>query len=67
MFSLASSENKSVNAKEWCDSCIAALGKGRGGGKADLANANFPVDDSQNANSVIAALLSAANTYVVGK
>jgi len=31
-----------MNAKEWCDHCIAAVGSGKGGGKAESAMANIP-------------------------
>eukprot|EP00981_Chlorochromonas_danica_P003570 scaffold659_cov192-Ochromonas_danica.AAC.83 len=35
-----------LNAKEWVEFCISRLGTGKGGGKADQANANFPNTES---------------------
>mmetsp|Transcript_41057 Transcript_41057/g.41939 ORF Transcript_41057/g.41939 Transcript_41057/m.41939 type:complete len:1015 (+) Transcript_41057:17-3061(+) len=31
-----------LSAKEWCDHCISVVGSGKGGGKADMANATIP-------------------------
>ena len=44
LFPIVSSQHiaKGMNAKEWLDFCIAAIGQGKGGGKADSANGNIP-------------------------
>jgi hypothetical protein len=58
---------KGANAKEWCDACTGAVGKGRGGGRADMANANIPLTTSDNAESVTQTVLNAARTYWASK
>jgi hypothetical protein len=71
MYTLVSAEHQSslkLSAKDWCDSCIATLGKGRGGGKADLANANVTVDAATETTTTLTnALLAAANKYLSEK
>jgi hypothetical protein len=34
---------RGLSAKAWVDSLVASAGRGKGGGKADLANGSFPV------------------------
>ena len=43
---------KGFSAKEFCDKIVAALGCGKGGGKADLANASFPLSETVTVNNV---------------
>ena len=50
---------KGLNAKEWCDVCIAVAGAGKGGGKPELANASIPGD-----LSVLEKILTEAKNYV---
>jgi len=51
-----------LSAKEWCDHCIAVVGAGKGGGKADLANASIPGD-----STVLEAVLEAAKKFAETK
>lgn len=43
---------KGFNAKEYCDKIVAAVGTGKGGGKADLANVSFPSSETVTINSI---------------
>lgn len=51
-----------LNAKEWCDHCVAAVGAGEGGGRAVLANATTPGD-----RAVLAVVLTATKEYASRK
>ena len=58
---------KKLNAKEWCDHVVASIGKGKGGGKADFANANVAIDASMVATTTRDSILEAAKKYVESK
>lgn len=62
----AAAGQATLNAKAWCDYCTTAIGKGRGGGKADMANANMPVEAAkgETADSLGVAILEAARKYL---
>eukprot|EP01041_Mallomonas_annulata_P001725 gene1725-3341_t len=51
-----------LNAKEWCDHCIAAIGAGKGGGRPELANATIPGDEA-----VLQRILEAAAQFSQSK
>ncbi len=34
--------SRGLNAKQWTDFCVQEIGAGKGGGKADQANASIP-------------------------
>ena len=52
---------KGASAKDFCDKIVAALGCGKGGGKADLANASFPLSETVTVDSVKALALELSN------
>mmetsp|Transcript_27496 Transcript_27496/g.26307 ORF Transcript_27496/g.26307 Transcript_27496/m.26307 type:complete len:1010 (+) Transcript_27496:145-3174(+) len=60
---------KGLNAKEWCDCCVAvavaAGGSGKGGGRVEQAQATitFPEGNSSIQKTIIDEILKAANTY----
>ena len=54
--------SKGLSAKACCDSCIAALGGGKGGGKADIANASFQLGGAVT----VEAVKQAASSYFAG-
>jgi hypothetical protein len=51
-----------LSAKEWCDHCIAILGSGKGGGKAESALANIP-----GGQDVLDAAVKAAKQFATDK
>ena len=64
VFAVVSEEHVAggLGAKDWCDYIISVVGAGKGGGKADLANASVPGDDS-----VLQTVLAAAKQYAQTK
>jgi len=62
----AGSKFGALNAKEWNDHIVAKLGKGKGGGKPDSANANVPTTPA-DVEALKAAALAAAQEYVDSK
>jgi alanyl-tRNA synthetase len=48
-----------ISAKASCDHCMSAVHGGKGGGKADLANASFPFTATTTTS-----LLDGARTYL---
>lgn len=69
LFALTSQAHRSkygISAVEWNEAVITAVGKGKGGGKPDLANANIQVDSTtgHNVADVVQKVLDAANGYV---
>ena len=52
---------KGSNAKEFCDKIVTSLGCGKGGGKADLANASFPLSATVTVSNVKALVLELSN------
>jgi len=58
--------NNKVSAKEWNDACISAVGSGKGGGKADTANAFIPVEDA-TAEALFDKIMVAAKSYFTSK
>jgi hypothetical protein len=71
LFPIVSPEHvaKGLNAKEWCDCCVAvavaAGGSGKGGGRVEQAQATitFPEGNSSIQKTIIDDILKAANTY----
>jgi hypothetical protein len=59
------SSNK-LSAKEWNDACIAAVGAGKGGGKADTANAFIPIENNDT-GALFDKIIVAAKAYFVSK
>ena len=55
------------NAKEWTDHITAAVGRGKGGGRADFANASIAIDSSVSLEAVTKQVLDAARLYVQKK
>lgn len=62
----AGATHGALTAKEWNDFVIGKLGKGKGGGKPDTANANVPTTAAE-LESDKAAVLSAAQQYIDSK
>ena len=57
-----------LTAKEWCDFVTKAIGKGKGGGKVDYANATVPVEGSiGNASETTRSILEFAQKYLDSK
>jgi alanyl-tRNA synthetase len=53
---------KGVSAKNWQDACFAAVGAGKGGGKADIANGSIP-----GGKDIMATIEIAAKAYAASK
>ncbi len=53
----------SVSAKAWVDFLIQEQGEGRGGGKADQANASFTVSSTRSVEDLQQALVDAATRF----
>ena len=58
--------NNKLSAKEWNDACIVAAGSGKGGGKADTANAFIPIEND-NADALFDRIMTAAKSYFNSK
>lgn len=59
----AKHQGTGVSAKTWVDFVMENLGNGRGGGKADMANAMVPLTAGQDVKEVVDRVLTAARTY----
>lgn len=57
-----------LDAKGWCEFCIAAVGAGKGGGRDIQSTANIPVDGTgKSADEVLAMVVDAAKTFAAQK
>jgi alanyl-tRNA synthetase len=56
-------QSSGISAKRWVDFVMENLGSGRGGGKADMANAMIPLTTGQDLKEVIDRTLTAARTF----
>jgi hypothetical protein len=56
-----------LSAKEWCDHCVAVAaaqgGSGKGGGRAELANATIVPGPGADAQQTTTAILEAARLF----
>ena len=69
VFTVATAEHikLGLDAKEWSQHVIKAVGGGKGGGKSSQASANIPVDDGHSPEQMIEAILDAAREYAALK
>ena len=67
VYASVSASHPHLNAKEWTDSITAAVGKGKGGGRADFANASIAIDNSSSLIEVTKLVLDAAKQYIQKK
>lgn len=57
-----------LDAKAWCDHCMAVIGQGKGGGRDTQSTASIPIEGSgKSADEVVAAVLDAAKTFAAQK
>ena len=63
VFATSALVSKGFSSKEFCDSLTVALGGGKSGGKAELANGSFPVSETVT----IAKIKALATQYLQAK
>jgi len=69
LFALTSEMHRTkygMSALEWNNACIAVVGKGKGGGKPDLANANIQ-SAGDSAADIVEKVVNAASAYLKSK
>lgn len=60
--------SQGLDCKAWCDSCIAALGAGKGGGRNIQATASIPLEGStRSTEESLALVLETAKQFLSSK
>ena len=57
---------RGLDAKKWCDSCLEALGGGRGGGRNIQATGTVSVPEGANGDEFVRKVVDEAQSFVAG-
>ncbi len=63
LFFVANKSDDCFDAKKWCDHCLAAIGSGRGGGRADYCAASIPIPADSSHDSLLELITQTATAF----